>query len=193
MTMRSRCFFLCASLLAIGGAHAQTPLAAPVPAKNAPVLVAPLPPAPPVIPAVPLLPSPSAVPPSAPDTARQLTPREVRAIEAINKNTQIAARIEVWFSGSQSERFVFEEGDSAVVQEKGVGLRTVGTGSIEMGARKTSVTVQREDAKPEVFHTRFVTSAGGKLDAVLTLQIGEEKTLALVGGKPTKVTVKRLR
>lgn len=192
MNLRSRCFSICASLLVATGAHAQATTA---PVQSSPILSAPLPPAPPVIPAVPLAPGPvAAIVPGAPAILPTLpTPREVRAVEAINKDTQLAARIEVWFSGSQNERFVFEEGDSAVVQEKGVGLRTVGTAAIEMGARKTSVVVQREDAKPEVFHTRFVTSGGGKLDAVLTLQIGEEKTVNLVGGKPTKVTIKRLR
>lgn len=192
MNFRTTCFFLCFGFLAAGGSHAQVVMA---PVQDVPQ-TAPLPPAPPVSPASPevaFIPGSTLVVPRTPVIPRMPTATEIRAVEAINKDTQLAARIEVWFSGSQSSRFVFEESDSALAQEKGIALRTVGTASIEMGARKASVSVQREEAKPEVFHTRFMVSGGGKLDAVMTLQIGEEKTVSLVGGKPTQVTVKRLR
>lgn len=109
------------------------------------------------------------------------------------QNTHSTARIEVMFSGSQSDRFIFDENAGAVFQHKGLAMRTVGMADIEMGARKTRVGVMREDAKPEMFHTHFDTAGGGTVNAVLALQVGEEKTVSLVGGKPTKVTVKRLR
>lgn len=118
----------------------------------------------------------------------------IPALMAAKKEARSLAQIEVSFSGSQTQRFVFEETAGAKVKHRmGVGLRTVGMGSIEMGERKTIVTVHREDAKPEVFHGHFETAGGGKLEAVVSLQVGEAKTMNLLGGKPTQVTVKRLR
>ena len=111
----------------------------------------------------------------------------------IKNDVRSLAKIEVLFSGSQSERFIFDETGNAIEMKHGAILRTVGSGAIEMGGRKISVAVQREHAKPEIFHTQFETSKGGKLDAVFSLQVGEEKTVSLVGGQPTKVTVKRFR
>lgn len=118
----------------------------------------------------------------------------IPASMAAKKDARSLARIEVSFSGSQTQRFVFEESADAKVERRmGVGMRTVGTGAIKMGERKTVINIQREDAKPEIFHGNFEIVGGGKLEAVLALQVGDEKTLNLVGGKPTQVTVKRFR
>lgn len=119
--------------------------------------------------------------------------RETQVIDRVKEESRIAAHIEVSFSGAQQERFVFEERGRSITQEKGVDLRTVGTFAIESGARKMSVAVLREVRKPDVFHARLLTSTGGKLSAVVTLQVNSETTLVIPGGKPTTVTIKRLR
>ena len=132
MNVRSFFLCLCTSFVFIGAAGAQA---------SGPVLATPLPPAPPKLPM--LTPGAGVVPPP--------SANEMRAMDAINKDTQIASRVDVSFSGAQQERFVFEESGGAIVEEGGVALRLVGSGAMEMGARKTSVSIYREDLNPEVF------------------------------------------
>lgn len=115
------------------------------------------------------------------------------SIDAINQDTQLAANVEVVFSGAQQERFLFEEGPGKDVEEKGLFLRTVGFISISMGHRAIDVRVRRENTHPENLHVRVNGSNGGKLLTTFSLTIGQERTFDLVGGPSTRVTFRRLR
>ena len=105
------------------------------------------------------------------------------------------AHVEVWFSGGQKERFVFEEGTLSVIEKNGIALRQVGKAHIEMGSRKLHVVVTREDLKPDVFHVQAMVGTDmqtGTSNAHMVLTPGEQKTMDMPS-IPTQISIKRLR